>query len=79
MSRKHMPLIIGGVVALLLAIALFFWLFNAKGSYSDGSMSQSMSQRRLNGLSSRTVFPSEANVQLMGKQLGVYEEYLSDL
>lgn len=74
-----MPLIIGGVVVLLLAVGLFFWLFSAKGSYSDGSMSQSMAQRRLNGLSSRTVFPSEANVQVMGKQLGVYEDYLNTL
>ncbi len=79
MSRKHMPLIIGGVVALLLAIALFFWLFKAKGSYSDGALSQSMSQRRLNTLSSRSVFPSATNVYVMTKQLGVYEDYLHDL
>lgn len=79
MSRKHMPLIIGGVAALLLAVALFFWLFSAKGSYSDGAMAQSLSQRRLNTLSSRSVFPSPPNVQVMTKQLEVYEEYLHGL
>ena len=79
MSRKHMPLLIGGVVVLLVAIALFYALFNAKGRYVAESDSLMAVQSRLQRLSTRAVFPSEANVQTMGKQLHIYQEYLDSL
>ena len=79
MSRKHMPLLVGGSVALLLAIALFYLLFSAKGRYVGEASALATVQGRLQRLSSRAVFPSEANVQIMGKQLGIYQEYLDGL
>ena len=79
MSRKHMPLLIGGAVALLLAIALFYLLFSAKGRYAEEASLLSRAQGQLRRLSSREVFPSESNVQTMGKQLGIYREYLDGL
>ena len=74
-----MPLLIGGVVVLLVAAALLYALFNAKGHYAEESDGLMMVQSRLSRLSTRAVFPSEVNVQTMGKQLGIYQEYLNGL
>ena len=74
-----MPLLIGGVVVLLLAIALFFLLFSTHSRYAEGASQLSVAQSSLQRLSSRAVFPSEANVQTMGKQLDIYQEYLDGL
>ena len=79
MSRKHMPLIIGGVVVLLLAIVLFYFLFSAKGRYSEGFAGLSVVQNQLQRLTSRPVFPAEFNVKAMGRQLEIYDEYLKGL
>lgn len=79
MTRKHMPLMVGGGVVLLLAIALFYLLFSAQSRYADGSAGLSTIQTRLQRLSGRAVFPSEANVQTLGKQLTIYQEYLDAL
>lgn len=74
-----MPLLVGGSVVLLLTIVLFFFLFNAKGHYAQEASALSKVQGRLQRLSSRENFPSEANVQTMGKQLSIYQEYLDGL
>ena len=74
-----MPLLIGGVAVLLVAAALLYALFNAKGHYAEVSDGLMMVQSRLSRLSARAVFPSEANVQTMGKQLNIYQEYLDGL
>jgi len=74
-----MPLLIGGAVALLLALALGYWLFSAKGRYRSEAAALDQSQNKLNRLSSRKVFPSDANVQTMERQLEIYEEYLDGL
>lgn len=79
MNRKHMPLLVGGLVVLLLAIALFYLLFSAKGRYSDGFSGLAAIQNQLERLTNRTVFPSESNVQAMGKQMQIYQEYLGGL
>ena len=79
MSRKHMPLLVGGLVVLLLSAVLFYLLFSAKGRYSGGSNDLALVQGRLQRLSGRAVFPSEANVQTVGKQLEIYQEYLDGL
>lgn len=79
MNRKHMPLLAGGVVALLLAVGLFFWLFSARGRYAEGFSKLSSSQSQLQRLTNRTTFPSPGNVQAMEKQLGIYREYLEGL
>lgn len=74
-----MPLLIGGLVVLLLAAALFYLLFSAKGRYADVSSTLSSVQSRLQRLSGRSVFPSDANVQTLGKQEAIYQEYLDGL
>jgi hypothetical protein len=79
MSRKHMPLLIGGLVVLLLAAVLLYLLFSAKKSYDEDASKLQMETQRLQRLTRRAVFPSETNVQTMGKQLGIYQEYLDEL
>ncbi len=74
-----MPLLIGGLVVLVLALALGYWLFSAKGRYAEQASQLSLSQNRLNRLSSRPVFPSESNVQTLDRQLDVYQDYLDGL
>ncbi|HPR68607.1 MAG TPA: Amuc_1100 family pilus-like protein [Kiritimatiellia bacterium] len=79
MSRKHMPLLIGGAVTLLLALALGYWLFSAKGRYREETDALDKSQNKLNRLSTRDVFPSDANVETMEHQLEIYQDYLDGL
>ena len=79
MNRKHMPLLVGGLVVLLLAIVLFYLLFSAKGRYAEGFSGLASIQNQLQRLTNRSVFPSDPNVQAMGKQLAVYQEYLDGL
>lgn len=74
-----MPLLIGALVAVLLAAALVFLLFRAKAAYDAESAQLMKEQRRLHQLSSRPVFPSAANVQAMNQQLEIYQEYLDGL
>ncbi len=74
-----MPLLVGGLVVLLLAAALFYLLFSAHGRYADGLSNLSSVQGRLQRLTNRSVFPSETNVQTMRKQLEIYQEYLDGL
>ena len=79
MSRKHMPLMIGGAVVLLLGIALSVVLYFKSGAHSESTSGLSSAQMQLQRLSNRSVFPSEANVQTMGKQLEIYREYREGL
>jgi hypothetical protein len=79
MSRKHMPLLIGGAVVLLLALALGYWLFSARSRYREETDALEQSQNRLNRLSTRDVFPSDANVETMEHQLDIYQDYLDGL
>ena len=79
MGRKHMPLIVGGVVVAVLSAAIGFLTFQAKGSYAEQVEALDGAQNKLKKLSGRPVFPSEANVELMGKQLETYEGYLDGL
>jgi len=74
-----MPLIIGGVLVLLVTIALFYFLFRAKGTYSDAATELNQVENRLIRLSSRQVFPSESNVRVLEQQEQIYQEYLDGL
>jgi hypothetical protein len=72
-------LLIGGAVVLLLAIVLFYLLFSTHSRYAEGASQLSVVQSSLQRLSGRDVFPSDANVQTMGKQLEIYQDYLDGL
>ena len=75
MNRKYMPLIIGGVVALLLAGLLFFFILNVRGNYLTEQDELGQVQNQFMRLNNRKVFPSVSNVQAMEKQLDVYQDY----
>ena len=79
MNRKHMPLLVGGLVVLLLVVGLFVWMFGAQGHYADGFAKLSTAQNQLQRLTARNPFPSAGNVQAMGQQLETYREYLAGL
>jgi hypothetical protein len=79
MNRKHMPLLAGGLVVLLLVAGLFFWLFGAQGHYAESFSKLQSSQNQLQRLTDRTPFPASGNVQAMDKRLEVYREYLEGL
>ena len=79
MSRKHMPLLVGGLVVLLLVVALSYLLFSTQGRYADAASGLTLIQGKLQRLSGRAVFPSAGNVKTLGKQLEIYQEYLDGL
>jgi len=79
MSRKHMPLMIGGLLALLLTLGLLYLLFSAKSTYSDATARLNQAEGQLKRLSNRPVFPSQSNVKTLTRQLEIYQEYLDGL
>lgn len=79
MSRKNMPLVIGGAVTLLLAAVLAYVLFSARGRYIEARDGLATAQSRLGRLLNRPVFPSKENVDTMSRQLDIYEDYLDGL
>jgi hypothetical protein len=74
-----MPLMIGGVLVLLVTVALLYFLFSAKGAYQDAAVELDQVENRLVRLSSRQVFPSETNVRTLKKQEAIFQEYLDGL
>ena len=74
-----MPLLVGGLVVLLVSVALLYLLFSMKGGYGDSFDALTMAQSKLHRLTSRPVFPSPDNVQAMGHQLEIYKEYRDGL
>lgn len=80
MSRKHLPLYVGGGVTLVLAGILGFLLFQQTGSYAEVKDSLDSAQRKLVKLTNRKPsFPSEVNVEQEKKQIETYREYKDDL
>ena len=79
MSRKNMPLVIGGVITLLLVGVLGYVLFSAQSSYATANSELQTKGMRMKRLLDRPVYPSDANVGTMESQLGIYEDYLEDL
>ena len=60
--RKHMVLIVGGGLAILLLLASLVLLFSFQGGYKKASDQLGESRLRLQRLIARNPFPSEANV-----------------
>ncbi len=77
--RKHMVLVIGGGVALLLMILALIFLLRAKGEYSRVNDELENSMRRLESLSRRTPFPSPDNVRRMEENLEALREKASEI
>ncbi len=79
MNRKYLPLLVGGLLVLAVVAGLVYVLLSARGRYQEGMSSLAMVQGKLARLTSRPVFPSAANVQTLGKQADVYQDYLGGL
>lgn len=74
-----MPLLVGGLVALVLALILSFWLFSVRAQYHNEYSVLGQSQTRLNRLSTRSTFPSRENVETLKRQISIYDDYLDGL
>lgn len=74
-----MPLMVGGLVALVLALILGYWLFSTRGHYHDEYSMLGQSHSRLNRLSTRSTFPSVDNVETLKRQVSIYDDYLDGL
>lgn len=79
MSRKNTPVIIGGVVVGVLAIALLGVLITSISSFGEKSDELAKKNNELARLRNRSVFPSEENAELMQDQVETYQDYLQDL
>lgn len=79
MSRKYMPLLVGGLVTLVLILILGFWLLSGRGQYHDEYAQLGQSQARLNKLTTRNPFPSQENVETLKRQVRIYDDYLDGL
>ena len=79
MSRKHMPLYIGGAVSLVLLLGAGALLFLQQGAYSGKTGTMEEAGLKLKKLTDRKPFPSAANVNRLDSQLEVYTVYQDEL
>lgn len=79
MSRKHMPLYVGGAVSLVLLLGAGALLFMQQGAYTEKNGSMESVGQKLKRLTDRKPFPSAANVEMLDEQLEVYTSYQEDL
>ncbi|MBR3582284.1 MAG: Amuc_1100 family pilus-like protein [Kiritimatiellae bacterium] len=79
MSRKHMPLIVGGAVSLVLLLGAGSFLFVQQGGYAEKIESMDSVGTKLKKLTDRKPFPSASNVNRLDSQLEVYTAYQDSL
>lgn len=79
MSRKNMPLIVGGAVFGVLAVALGFFTYRAVGQFSDSQEALSAQTSKLRRLRNRDPFPSAENADVLAKQRDHFADYLAAL
>lgn len=79
MSSKQMPLVIGGAVFAVIAVALGAYLVLACGKSGEADEALGAQKSKLRRLSQREVFPSAANAESLGAQLQDYGAYLDAL
>lgn len=79
MSSKHMPLIVGGAVSLVLLLGAGAFLFVQQGGYAEKIESMDSVGAKLKKLTDRKPFPSASNVNRLDSQLEVYTAYQDSL
>jgi hypothetical protein len=73
--RKHMVLLVGGGVSLVLLIAALIFLLRARGDYTRVNQELENSMRRLESLSRRDPFPSPANIRRLEENLSTLRDF----
>lgn len=76
--RRHMGLVIGLGVALVLFLAAAGFLFRYQMAYKKVKKDLDRQERRLQGLMAEKPFPSEANIKGMQEKLEVLSDFESD-
>lgn len=79
MMRKHMSLVVGGVVVLILACLLAFVLWQKIAAFGEARTERELATGRLTRLTRRAVFPSQENVEALKQQIHTFESYLASL
>lgn len=79
MSKKQMPLVIGGAVFGVLALALGAYVWMASSGSSEADEALGAQKSKLRRLAQREVYPSAQNAESRSEQLKEYGEYLEAL
>jgi hypothetical protein len=79
MSRKNMPLIVGGAAFGILAAVLGWFTWSAISSFSESEDALSKQTHKLDRLRSRVPFPSAENAEVLSRQEARDIEYLKGL
>lgn len=79
MIRKHMSLVIGGVVFLVLAAVLGWLLFANLQKYGEAAGVRDTASQKLRRLVKREPFPSKENVEAVKQQMEAFTAYLGEL
>lgn len=77
--RKHMVLLVGGGIALLLMILALVFLMRARGEYQEINDQLIAASGRLDQLNRRSPFPSEDNIKMMEQNLRTLQDATEDL
>ncbi|HMP75900.1 MAG TPA: Amuc_1100 family pilus-like protein [Kiritimatiellia bacterium] len=77
--RKHMVLLVGGGIALILLIVALVFLFRARGNFERKNDELAQSLRKLESLTRRNPFPSPANIQVLEANLAAIRDAAGDL
>jgi hypothetical protein len=77
--RKHMMLVVGGGIALVLLLLTGFLVLRFSGEYSRVENELQNSQAALNRLQARNPFPSPENVERVQDRRSELQHYLGDL
>ncbi|MBO4286634.1 MAG: Amuc_1100 family pilus-like protein, partial [Kiritimatiellae bacterium] len=79
MIRKHLSLVIGGVVFLVLAAVLGWLLFANLQKYGEAAGERDTASQKLRRLVKREPFPSRENVEAVRQQMESFTAYLGTL
>lgn len=79
MSRKNMPLIVGGAAFGVLAVVLGWFTWSALSSFSASEDALEKQTAKLRRLRARDPFPSAENAEVLSKQEEHYRDYLAGL
>lgn len=77
--RKHMVLVVGGGIALVLMLVALFMLFRFYRAYDRVNMDLQSTMSRLNTLQDRAPYPSRANIAATQTNLVVFQNYFDTL
>ncbi|MBU0679781.1 MAG: Amuc_1100 family pilus-like protein [Verrucomicrobia bacterium] len=77
--RKHMTLVVGGAICLLLFVVAVVFLFKFRGEYGQERSELKSALQKLDRLNRREPFPSQSNLEREADNLEVLKSYFANL